>query len=274
MEGGVDSFMTAHRISTVILTMPAYNEAACLDDLLSDCESALGGLGLTWRVIVVDDGSSDGTAEIVACFSARNGNFQLVSHEMNRGLGPALLTAMNAALTVSDSSSTLICNMDADLTHSPERVADMIGAANDGADLVIASRFCRGSRQVGVPFRRQIMSVCARFLFQLTIGLPGVRDYTCGFRAIRANVLRAGVEKYGADGLISRGGFACTDELLLKLATLRPKIREIPFTLRYDLKRGASKIDLGVTISETLRLILWARRELRGDSERSRRSGE
>ena len=60
-----------------------------------------------------------------------------------------------------------------------------------------------------------------------------------------------------------RRGFACTDELLLKLVLLGPVIREVPFTLRYDLKCGKSKIRLGITIAETLRLLKWARRELK-----------
>jgi dolichol-phosphate mannosyltransferase len=90
--------------------------------------------------------------------------------------------------------------------------------------------------------------------------VPGVRDYTCGYRAYRAELLRNGFERYG-EGLIERAGFACTDELLVHLATLARRIEEIPFVLRYDLKRGRSKLPLWQTMIATFRLLLHHRRE-------------
>ncbi len=243
--------------------MPAYNEALVIGELLAQAVDVFNREGIRWTIVVVDDGSSDETAQIVEEAARRNPAIRLARHERNRGLGPAILTGLTTALQISSDDSALVVCMDADLTHQPAIIPAMRRAADDGADLVIASRFQPASAQIGLsPFRR-FLSWGARHLFAFSLGLPGVHDYTCGFRGIRASLLARGFERFGAEGLISRRGFACTDELLIKLALLEPQIQEVPFTLRYDLKRGKSKIQLGVTIAETLRLVGWARRELK-----------
>ena len=249
-------------IERIILTLPAFNEAQGIGELLSQAATTLQAEGVEWNIIVVDDGSADATAEIVERASQKYPSISLVRHEVNRGLGPAIMTGFSKALELSDAATTLVVGMDADLTHPPEVIPVMRRAADSGADLIIASRFQTGSIQVGVSAFRRFLSWGARTLFHHLLALPGVEDYTCGFRAIRASLIARGIERFGADGLITRRGFACTDEILIKLALLDPVIREVPFTLRYDLKRGRSKINLGVTILETLRLLFWARREL------------
>lgn len=246
----------------LVLTMPAFNEAAAIGELLDQARDALKATGLEWAVVVVDDGSSDDTAAIVERAAAAEPRIRLERHPRNLGLGPAILTGLRAALRVRAGEDALVVCMDADLTHSPTVVPRMIEAADAGADLVIASRFQPGSEQVGVNAFRRLLSWGARRLFAATLALPGVRDYTCGFRAIRASLIEAGFERFG-DRLIERKGFACTDELLVKLAMLGPTIRETPFVLRYDWKRGKSKIKLWTTIVETLKLANWARAERR-----------
>ena len=117
--------------------------------------------------------------------------------------------------------------------------------AAEGADLVIASRYQPGSIQKGVPPFRLLLSVGARVLFWWYLRMPGVRDYTCGFRGFRGDLIARGLDRFGAEGLITRSGFACTDELLVHLAMTGPVIREVPFELRYDRKIGESKMDIG-----------------------------
>lgn len=258
-------------IRRVILALPAYNEAAVLEELLAQAEASLSGMGLEWNIIVVDDGSADETAAIAERASAREPRIQLARHGVNRGLGPAILTGLTKGLELAAApEATMLVCMDADLTHSPTVIPSMQDAMNAGADLVIASRYHPESRQEGLSAFRTLLSWGARRVFDLALGLEGVRDYTCGFRAIRASLVKSGMDRFGSEGLIQRRGFACTDELLVKLALLNPEIREVPFTLRYDLKQGKSKIKLGVTIAETLRLVAWARRELRA-ARRARR---
>jgi dolichol-phosphate mannosyltransferase len=243
--------------------MPAYNEAAGIGVLLDRAAPVLQNEGLTWSIVVVDDGSKDDTAARVRAAAEGQPSIHLVRHEVNRGLGPAIVTGLKKGLELASAKEGLIVTMDADLTHPPEVVPRMRKVIDAGVDLVIASRFQPGSKVVGVSAFRRLLSWGARRTFQQMLALPGVRDYTCGFRGFRSSLIRRGLERYGAEGLIVRRGFACTDELLVKLALLHPMIREVPFVLRYDQKRGKSKIRLGLTIVETLRLVRWARAELK-----------
>lgn len=261
-------------MSRLIVALPAYNEEECLPPLLRSFGRLFRELGSDFRpiVIVVDDGSKDNTGQ-VTLEAAKTLPVRLVPHEKNKGLGEAIKTGLRAALEESTSDEDTIICMDADNTHPPRYVKGMLYEIEGGADIVIASRYRRGSRQVGVPRNRQLMSYGARWLFWLFLGLPGVRDYTCGYRAYRAGLIREAFEHYG-DDLITRNGFACTDQLLVNLACMAPlQIKEIPFILRYDRKRGASKLNLGVTITETLKLLLDGRNKLRAARRRHKLRG-
>jgi dolichol-phosphate mannosyltransferase len=92
--------------------------------------------------------------------------------------------------------------------------------------------------------------------------IRGVRDYTCGFRAYRADALRRAIARYG-DGLISETGFSCMADLLLKLRTLPLEMGEVPLELRYDRRGGGSKMRVLRTIRQTLGLLLRRRLGLR-----------
>lgn len=251
----------------LIAVLPAYNEEAALGPLLR----AWGRLavklptGATLRVIVVDDGSKDRTAA-VARRAARAGlPVELVQHERNKGLGEAIKTGLRAALGRATRDDDFIVCMDGDNTHPPATVLNMLDAIADRdgrIDIVIASRFRRGSHQVGVPPHRVLFSLGAAAVFWTVLALPGVRDYTCGFRAYRVGMVRRSFDEYG-DDIISSGSFACTDQLLLNMAAIGARITEVPFVLRYDRKPTPSKMPVGATIIETFRLLFEARRRLK-----------
>jgi len=249
----------------LLVALPAYNEAESLPPLFGAFRRVFARLPPGWEptIIVVDDGSRDQTASVAERGRRRGLPVDVVRHGQNRGLGEAIKTGLRRALELSRSEDDLIVCMDADDTHHPKYILGMLEQAGPGGvDIVIASRYRRGSRQYGVPLHRQAMSVGALVLFKLFLGLEGVRDYTCGYRAYRVGLIRRAFAEYG-DSLITRSGFACTDQLLVNLACLGARIRETPFVLRYDRKHGHSKLQLGVTILETFRLLLEARRRLR-----------
>jgi dolichol-phosphate mannosyltransferase len=237
-----------------LIVLPAYNEAASLPALLDRFRATLGTGDQVWEIVVVNDGSTDATGDVL---DQARGDLPIVrvDHDCNRGLGPALKTGFRHALERIQSPNDVIVCLDADNTQDPQYIPEMVRRIAAGADMVICSRYRPGSRQVGVPPWRRLLSFGARLVFAVFLRLPGVRDYTCGYRAYRAELLRKGFERYG-DRLIERSGFACTDELLVHLAPLARRIEEIPFVLRYDQKRGRSKLPLWRTIVATLRLLL------------------
>ncbi len=230
--------------------LPAYNEAAGLPHLLKTAERTGGGAG--WRTIVVDDGSTDGTGDVARGFAAGM-PVTVIVHPENRGLATAIRTGIEDACRQA-SPDDVIVTMDADNTHSPEQIPAMVEAIRGGADIVIASRYERGARQAGVPPHRMLLSAGVGWLLRLRFGLPGVRDYSCGYRAYRAGLLQQAVVAYGPR-LIESAGFVVMTELLVKLARFRPRIVEVPLDLRYDRKAGRSKMPAARTILGYLRLV-------------------
>jgi dolichol-phosphate mannosyltransferase len=237
-------------VKTLWNVLPAYNEERSLAGLLPrfvTLAAALGPRGAGLRVLLVDDGSRDGTAGAAAAFRDRLA-LEVIPHGVNRGLGAALRTGILAALARADDAD-LIGTMDADDTHDPALFIPMWDQLEaEGADLVIASRYAPGGREIGLTPLRRALSRGASLLLSLVVPVRGARDYTCGFRLYRARTLRRAALAFG-DRLIEEAGFTCMAELLLKLGRGGAKVAESPLVLRYDRKEGASKMKLARTIA-------------------------
>ena len=236
---------------TVWLVLPAYNEADNLPPLLSRVRVAWSGR-FPFHVLVVDDGSRDDTAAVAEA-AAQHLPVEVIRHRHNRGLAAAIRTGIHEACERA-ADGDVIVTMDADNSHPPELVVEMFTQLEAGYDLVIASRFVHGGKEEGVPWRRRMLSRAAGLVFRCVCPIPGVRDYTTGFRAYRAALLKELWSIYG-DRLIEAQAFSVMTEILLKARTVRPRIAEVPLVLRYDLKEGASKMRLGRTLRDYARLL-------------------
>jgi dolichol-phosphate mannosyltransferase len=243
-------------LRTLWLALPAYNEERSLPALLERCvplARALEQQGLRFAVLVVDDGSRDGTAQAAQPFAGRLG-LEVIPHGVNRGLGAALRTGLTSALARAGDDD-LVATMDADNTHDPALLTDMVRRMNDEhADIVIASRYAPGGREIGLSPLRSVLSRGASFLLSISARVGGARDYTCGYRLYRAAVLRRAVAAWG-ERLVEEAGFTCMAEVLLKLGRGGARVSESPLVLRYDLKEGASKMKMARTIARYFELI-------------------
>jgi len=233
----------------IFILLPAYNEEADLPQLFSSIQKNLRNVDHS--VVVVDDGSTDRTAEI-----AKSSGATLLRHEKNRGLGAAIRTGFSHVVRIADANDVVV-TMDADNSHDPASVLEMIKKIDEGCDVVIASRYCPGGKQVGVGFARQLLSRGINFIFQVLFPIKGVRDYTSGFRAYRVKVIGL----YG-EGLIRNSGFPCMAEILIKLSAVGAKICEIPLILRYDFKKGGSKLRYSKIFTEYFQLLIDLKRGL------------
>ncbi len=230
-------------IKDVAIVLPAFNEEKDLPALLHRIHETLEGQPFRHHVIVVDDGSKDRTAEIAEQASARM-PVHVVRHGVNRGLGCAIQTGLREAVKFGD----LIVTMDADNSHDPLYIRDMVRHMDEhDTSFVIASRFRKGSVIKGVPLIRQAMSWGCYLFMKSIVPYRGVRDYSTGFRGYRAATVQRLLLQYG-DSLVEESGFVCMLEVLLKLRAIGAKAVEIPYTLRYDLKEGASKMRVFRTI--------------------------
>ncbi|GAB1477374.1 glycosyltransferase family 2 protein [Bacillota bacterium] len=230
---------------TVIL--PAYNEEDNVRLLFERWEGQRAVLlekhGIGLQLVLVDDGSRDRTPDIAAEIEGGNGNFTLLRHGANKGLGAAVRTGIEYFINECR-ESFLVCIMDCDNTQDPLYISGMLEEMEDKkAHVVIASRYRKGSRVDGVSWGRLIMSGGAKLVFSALLHVPGVRDYTCGYRLYRREKLATAAERFG-DKLIEENGFTCMVELLYKLYICGAKFSEVPFRLRYDQKMGSSKMSV------------------------------
>ena len=240
----------------VWIVLPAYNEEQDLPSLLERIAEATEEANLRFEVLVVDDGSTDATAEVAEVWSNKL-PLQVMTHDQNQGLGATLRDGVQWACDLARPNDVIV-TLDSDNTHTPELILRMIRMVREGHDVVVASRFVKGSRVRGVPFNRRVLSRAAGILFKVVFPIPGIRDYTCGYRAYRAGLLQEVIEK--DPGFFDQDGFQVMVDILLKLRRDRDLIfGEVPLILRYDLKEGSSKMDVGGTIRGTLAL-MWRRR--------------
>ncbi|MCB0834494.1 MAG: glycosyltransferase family 2 protein, partial [Bacteroidetes bacterium] len=223
----------------VIVVLPAFNEEKSLPSLLSRIDDAFQEFELKGEILVVNDGSQDRTSEICRGFQS-SFPVEVVDVNPNKGLANAIKVGFLTALPKLKPNDILIV-MDADNSHTPGLILRMTRLIHEGADVVIASRYRDGARIRGLTTFRKFLSWGASMLFRTLVGIPGVRDYTCGYRAYRAQILFNAMADY-KDQFIQQSGFACMTEILLKLKKFDPIIIEVPLILRYDQKESESKM--------------------------------
>ncbi|MEM4970882.1 MAG: glycosyltransferase family 2 protein [Sulfolobales archaeon] len=214
--------------------VPTYNEAENVGELLERIRRAMGGRGFSYEVVIVDDSSSDGTAEVARDTASRLGIPLKLIIRSSRGLAGAVMRGFREA------SGEYILVMDADLQHPPEVAAEMVERAlREGLDIVIASRYVEGGGVEGWSIYRRIVSRLASIVARILIPQARrVRDPLSGFFLIRRSVIEAmeksGVERHGRS-------FKILLEILVRGRYER--IAEHPYIFKPRV-RGRSKLGL------------------------------
>ncbi|MEZ5385045.1 MAG: glycosyltransferase [Prosthecobacter sp.] len=250
---------TPTQVNEVAIVLPAYNEEQDLPKLLENIRAKVSGMPFDYNVIVVDDGSKDRTADIAREF-AKTMPLKLVQHVVNKGLGEGVQTGLREGWLVGD----VVIVMDADNSHDPVYIEEMVKKIRDGdADVVIASRFQPGSVVQGVPLFRKFLSWGCFVMMKTLLPYRNVRDYSTGFRAYRSVTLGRLIQNAGPR-FLQESSFACMLELMLSLRWVGARAAEVPYTLRYDLKVGVSKMRIWRTIRRYFNVIgrYWAKEVL------------
>jgi dolichol-phosphate mannosyltransferase len=223
--------------------IPAYNEAENIPRLLADLAPVARNLGA--RVIFVDDGSSDGTADVIR-EHARDLHFAIVTHTVNRGLGTAINTGIRAALGESSDDDAIV-TLEADTTSDLSDLPAMMEKFDEGADIVLASVYAPGGEIIGVAGWRLAASKSVSNTFRYLGGLRQIHTLSSLYRVYRAGTLRRAADTYGYL-LVREPGFAANVELLLKLYNAGATVTEVPTINDWRTRKGVSKMQLKPTV--------------------------
>lgn len=249
--------------NVVYAMLPCYNEQDDIESLVNrwvGIQSQLEIQGFDLRVYCIDDKSTDGTNRVIRSLCDKHpGVVHLIEHDVNKGLGGALMTAFTTFDAIGSDGDLLVL-MDGDDTHDPIYSVGMIPVIRNGADCVIASRYCKSSETKGVAPHRQFMSLGARFFYTIILGVKNVKDYTCGYRMYTHDLVHKALCAYGTD-LVERRTFACMMEALYKMSLLGARFAEVPFELRYDRKQGSSKMRVIKTAVDSIGTAVSLRRD-------------
>jgi len=251
--------LSAPPSTTLIFVIPAYNEEENLPRLFADLEHRPSLFTDASRVILVDDGSEDATADLVRAYDGTL-PLELVSLGSNQGPGAAFRAGFDQALAHCPDDA-MIVTLEADTTSDLDVLPDMVSRAADGAGLVLASVH-GGGRMINVSRWRRLLSAGASLVMRAALGLEA-HTVSSFFRVYRVSVLREAVGRYGND-LIQEPGFACKAELLAKIARLGVRVEEVPVNLDATKRLGASRMKVMPTLSGYWRL-MWRGRARNGE---------
>lgn len=213
-----------------IVVIPTYNERENIVKLINQINKLKID---NTRILVVDDNGPDGTSDLVKEISKRNKNVHLLLRKEDKGRGSAGIAGFKEALEM---GGDIICEMDADFSHDPKHLPDLINNLKD-CDVTIGSRFVVGGSDEDRPILRRLITILANFYIGVLLGLR-VRDCNSGYRCFKRKVL----EKIDLNKIISKGP-SIVQEILYKTHLAGFKVKEVPIEF-IERKEGKSKLGL------------------------------
>ncbi|HTH54192.1 MAG TPA: glycosyltransferase [Edaphobacter sp.] len=236
-EEGWPRAMAHPELSIVI---PAYNESARIEHALDRVMTCIAEQGWNAEVLIVDDGSTDNTAEIVQRWMQSHPRLHLIKNPGNRGKGYSVRNGLLQA------AGEIVMFTDADLSAPMEEAERLLAAIHDGADVAIGSRWMDRTRQtIHQPLYRQFFGRCFNWITRTVMGLP-FKDTQCGFKAFRRPVAQVifrlqTIERWGFD-----------PEILFIAQKLGYRIQEVPVTWGHDERSRISYLKDGIKMLEDM----------------------
>lgn len=223
-----------------IVIVPTYNEAENIANLIDKIFSVDSNL----HILVIDDNSPDGTAEIVKRISEKDPRVNLIQRPGKLGLGTAYIEGFKYALA---NGYEAIFEMDADFSHNPEDIPRFLDALED-ADLVIGSRYLTGVNVINWPLRRLMLSYFANLYTRIITGMP-VRDATGGYKCFRAEALKQiDLDK------VKTNGYGFQIEMNFRFWAKGFRVKEIPIVF-VDRRNGVSKMNKKIILEAVF--LVW-----------------
>jgi len=225
-----------------LVVLPTYNEALNIEEVLGKVRAAVPDA----QILVVDDGSPDGTADLAEELGRELGNVSVLRRPAKAGLGSAYRAGFREGIA---RGLDVMIEMDSDLSHDPAALPALLAAIDDGADLVIGSRYVPGGTIPNWRLHRRLLSRWGNRYAGFVLALP-VRDATAGYRAYRAEAL----SKIDLDA-VKADGYGFQIEMAYAVRRNGGRIVEVPISFK-DRVRGTSKMS-GKIVVEALALVTW-----------------
>lgn len=245
-------------VTRVLVIIPTYQERESLPLIVARVRTAVP----TAHVLVADDNSPDGTGKIADELAASDDHLHVLHRPAKKGLGAAYVAGFEWALS---RGYDAIVEMDADGSHQPEQLPDILGALTD-ADVVLGSRWVPGGKVSNWPKSREVLSRGANAYARVALGIP-LRDATGGYRVYRADVLRS----FDLTTVRSQG-YCFQVDLALRSWQHGYRVVEVPISF-VERALGASKMNRGIVLEALWRVTVWGVRARLGQLTRRRGAG-
>ncbi len=217
--------------SKIGVILPTYGEAENIANLIKDIEA----LNLNVSILVIDDLSPDHTAEIVRQMQQKYSNIMLCVRPKKTGLGTAITDGFKIFLSMPILPKYVV-TMDADYSHDPKAIPQLLSSMENNCGVVIGSRYCKGGKTAGWPFTRKIVSRVANFIAQNSLGL-NLHDCTSGFRCYSTAFLKEAISNLHSQT------YEIQIETIRQAVSKDFMVKETPI-LFVNRKRGKSKLTL------------------------------
>lgn len=240
--GGRESREEDH-VGPTLVIIPTYNERENLPRIVERVRAAVPAA----HVLVADDASPDGTGGLADELAAKDDQVHVLHRAGKEGLGAAYLHGFSWGI---EHGYDVLVEMDADGSHPPEQLPDLLARIADGADLVLGSRWVPGGETVNWPKSREILSRGANLYVRIALGI-GLGDATGGYRAFRRTTL----EKLDL-GEVSSQGYCFQVDLAQRAVRRGLRVEEVPITF-VEREYGASKMSRAIVAEALWRVTIW-----------------
>ncbi|MGF1663671.1 MAG: polyprenol monophosphomannose synthase [Kineosporiaceae bacterium] len=230
-----------------VVCIPTYNEIDSLPVTLAALREAVPAAD----VLVIDDASPDGTGSWADARAAVDPAVHVLHRTGKEGLGPAYRAGFAWAL---ERGYDVVCEMDADGSHPPDRLPQLLEAVAGGADLAIGSRWVPGGRVANWPLSRQLISRAGNLYTRLALGI-GVRDATAGYRAFRRRALEA-----VPLAEVASSGYCFQIDMTWRVLRAGGRVVEVPITF-VEREAGVSKMSRDIVVEALTRVTVWGVRD-------------
>jgi dolichol-phosphate mannosyltransferase len=219
-----------------LVALPMYNEEDYAEKCVCAVNDVLAKIGGQTAIVAINDGSQDNTLSILKSLSAKINRLIIIEHFENQGYGAAIKSAYKYG---ADNFFDYVIFMDADLTQDPSSILDFLPEMNAGIDFIKASRYIKGSRVIGVPRHRVLISAFGNIIARLAFHLP-ITDYTNGFRAVKISV----AQRFTLEST----HFPILVEEMWQARYYAKSFAEVSYTLRSRINEKDSKFSYNINI--------------------------